>query len=203
MIYKFGAEGENKMMTWGDFVKTVNNLSKPKILELGTKRSELNKDRGTIHKADFKGYSEYIGTDIEEGTDVDFVSDVHKLSDMIGEKSFDVIISCSTFEHLKYPTIAAHELMKVLKLKGLLFIQTHQTFPLHAYPVDFFRFSTEALYSLFGTKNGFKVISTWYEFECDVVSHRVPGLITLPSYLNSYLYGQKLSETPKEYIYEI
>ena len=194
---------EINVATWGEFVNTVNHLFNPRILELGTKRSELNMAKGTIHKADFKGYLEYFGTDIEDGIDVDIVADAHKLSNVVGEKSFDVVISCSTFEHLKYPTIVAHEIMKVLKLKGLLFIQTHQTFPLHAYPYDYFRFSTEALESLFGTKNGFKVFSTWYEFECDVVSHRASGLIMLPSYLNSNLYGQKLLETPKKYIYEI
>jgi len=190
-------------MNWNKFVQLVNNLDKPRILELGTRRSELNMAKGTIHKADFKGYSEYLGTDIDYGVDVDVIADAHKLSNIVGEESFDVIISCSTFEHLKYPTIAAHEIMKTLKIKGHLFIQTHQSFPLHAYPNDYFRFSTEALDALFGSKNGFKVKATWYEFECDVVSHRVPGLITLPSYLNSCLYGQKHKKTPREYKYEL
>jgi len=191
------------MQTWNEFIARVNALDKPRILELGTKRSEMNLEKGTIHKAEFKNYSEYVGTDVEEGIDVDIVADAHKLSDTLGEERYDVIISCSTFEHFKYPTLVAHEIMKVLKLNGLLFIQTHQAFPLHAFPTDFFRFSTEALESLFGTKNGFNVINTWYEFECDIVSHRVPGLIMLPSYLNSNLIGEKIDNTPEEYIYEL
>jgi len=190
------------MRTWNGFVDMVNNLHQPRILELGTKRSELNIKKGTIHKDEFKDYSEYIGTDIEKGLDVDVVADAHRLSKVFGEKSFDIVISCSTFEHLKYPTIVAYEIMKTLKISGLLFIQTHQTFPLHAYPSDFYRFSTEALKALFGTKNGFVAIDAWYEFECDIVSHRVPGLIVLPSYLNSNLYGEKISDTPRKYIYE-
>jgi hypothetical protein len=62
-----------------------------------------------------------------------------------GEERFDVIISCSTFEHLKYPAVAAHEVLKALKVGGVLFVQTHQSFPLHGYPFDYFRFSREAL----------------------------------------------------------
>jgi len=137
------------MQTWNEFIARVNALDKPRILELGTKRSEMNLEKGTIHKAEFKNYSEYVGTDVEEGIDVDIVADAHKLSDTLGEERYDVIISCSTFEHFKYPTLVAHEIMKVLKLNGLLFIQTHQAFPLHAFPTDFFRFSIEALESLF------------------------------------------------------
>jgi len=190
-------------MDWSKFVDLVNKLDKPKILELGTKRSELNIKQGTIHKSRFKGYSKYVGTDMEAGIDVDIIADVHTLSNVVGEESFDVIISCSTFEHLKYPQLATQEVMRTLKIGGHLFIQTHQTFPLHAYPQDYYRFSKEALAALFGTKNGFKVIDTWYEFECDVVSHRVPGLIMLPSYLNSNLYGKKLSKTPIDYLYEL
>lgn len=191
------------MKSWSNFKDRVNSLDKPRILELGTRRSELNIKTGTIHKAEFDNYLEYIGTDIEEGVDVDTVADVHKLSEVFGVKSYDVIISCSTFEHLKYPTICAHEIMKVLKLNGLLFIQTHQTFPIHAYPSDYFRFSTEALKSLFGIKNGINIISAWYEFECLVVSQRVPGLVRLPSYLNSNLIGEKIGLTPSKYIYDL
>ena len=44
--------------------------------------------------------------------------------------------------------------MKALKVGGLIYIQTHQSFPLHGYPHDYFRFSREALASLFGTHDG-------------------------------------------------
>ena len=83
---------------------------------------------------------------------------------MVGAERFDVILSASTFEHLKYPGLAAHELLKTLTVGGLLFVQTHQSFPLHGYPSDYFRFSREALASLFGTTMGFEVVATGYDF---------------------------------------
>jgi len=191
-------------MIWQDFIKLVNNLSSPRILELGTKRSKINKEKGTIHKAEFNNLNaEYLGLDIESGLDVDIVGDVHKLSQVVGEESFDVIISCSTFEHFKYPFLAAYEIVKTLKINGYLFIQTHQCFPLHAYPNDYFRFSTDALMALFGTKLGFKIINTWYEFKAGVLAPRIPALWTSLAYLNSNLIGQKFEKTPENFIYEL
>lgn len=190
-------------MNWNEFVTLVNGLRRPRILELGTKRSKLNIKKGTIHKDQFRGYGKYVGTDVEAGMDVDVIADAHKLSEVLGEESFDVIISCSTFEHFKYPQLAAHEIMKTLRVGGLLFIQTHQAFPLHAYPYDYCRFSKEALEALFPKKMGFEVVDAWYEFPATVVSERDPGTKNSPAFLNSNLYGKKSKETPKEYQYEL
>jgi hypothetical protein len=81
----------------------------------------------------------------------------------------------------------------------VLFIQTHQSFPLHAYPYDYFRFSREALSGLVGTQMGFGVLATDYEFPSKLLSLR---LVRLPSYLNVRLYGVKTSTTPEKYAYE-
>jgi len=183
-----------------DFVARCRAMDKPRVLELGTKRSVSW--RSTRHDAWVPNAGAYLGTDVEAGEDVDIVADVHRLTAVTGRERFDVIISCSTFEHFKYPHLAAHELMKALRVGGLLFIQTHQSFPLHAYPYDYFRFSREALAGLFGTKMGFEVIATDYEFPSKVVSMRVPGLVRLPSYLNVRLFGEKTSATPESYAYE-
>ena len=132
------------------------------MLELGTLQSVPG--RSTMHRDWVPHASEFLGTDIEAGPDVDVVADLHRLSDVVGSERFDVIISASTFEHLKYPTLAAHELMKALKVGGQIYVQTHQSFPLHGYPNDYFRFSQDALASLFGTRMGFEVIATNYDF---------------------------------------
>ena len=52
---------------------------------------------------------------------------------------FDVILLGGSVAEVPLP------LLSQLKIGGRLFIQTHQTFHLHAYPSDYFRFSTEAL----------------------------------------------------------
>ena len=184
-----------------DFLARCRKLDKPRVLELGTKRSIAT--RSTRHEAFVPHAGEYLGTDIEAGVDVDIVADLHCLTKVTGEEQFDVIISCSTFEHLKYPHRAAHEVMKALKIGGLLFIQTHQSFPLHAYPSDFFRFSREALAGLFGTRMGLHVIATDYEFPVRHYTPRDKWLNREEAYLNVRLLGEKTSATPAEYIYEL
>ena len=184
-----------------DFLARCQRLEKPRVLELGTKRSIAM--RSTRHEEFVPHAGEYLGTDIEPGIDVDIVADLHRLTTVTGVEQFDVIISCSTFEHLKYPHLAAHEVMKALKIGGLLFIQTHQSFPLHAYPFDYFRFSREALAGLFGTQMGLHVIATDYEFPVRLYTSRDKWLNKEEAYLNVRLLGEKSAATPADYIYEL
>lgn len=182
------------------FMRACSRLVEPRVLELGAKRSIA--ERSTLHQAFVPNAGEYLGTDIGAGADVDIVADIHQLSAVVGQESFDVIISCSTFEHLKYPQLAGHEVMKTLKVGGLLFIETHQTFPLHAFPYDYFRFSREALAGLFGARMGFKVIATEYKFPSMICTPEVPDAYKFPAFLNVRLFGEKLSSTPQTYLYE-
>lgn len=192
---------EDKNDLLKNFITTARAMDNPRVLELGTLRSI--EDRSTMHKDWVPNASEYIGTDIEDCVDVDVVADVHSLSTTLGEESFDIVISCSTFEHFKYPQLAAHEIMKVLKLNGILFIQTHQSFPLHAYPFDYYRFSKEALCGLFSQKMGFKTQSTCYNFPAWIYSQRDPQSVNAHSYLNVCLHTKKLIRTPSDYVYDI
>lgn len=176
-------------------------LAAPSVLELGTRQSQPG--RSTTHRDWVPHASEFLGSDIEPGLDVDVVADVHRLSDVVGSERFDVILSCSTFEHFKYPTVAAHEIMKALRVGGLLFVQTHQSFPLHGYPSDYFRFSQNALASLFGTEMGFRVVATNYDFPARLYSRRLRDSHRHPTFLNTTLWGEKLAPTPGEYRYEL
>ncbi len=182
------------------FVARCRKMHKPRVLELGTKRSIPK--QSTTHKEWIPNAGEYIGSDIEPGVDVQVVADAHKLTDVVGEEKFDIIIACATFEHLKYPHLAAHQLMKALKIGGILYIQTHRSFPLHAYPYDYFRFSREALEGLFGTQMGFRVIASGYAIPLSLYS---PHLLDrdAPAFANVHVYGEKISETPDNYIYEL
>ena len=182
------------------FISRCQTMDQPRVLELGTKRSITA--RSTRHDAWIPNAGEYLGADIENGPDVDIIADVHYLTQVTGEEQFDIIISCSTFEHFKYPHLAAHEVMKALRVGGVLFIQTHQAFPLHAYPHDYFRFSREALAGLFGTQMGFRVLATDYEFPAKICSLREPHTANFPSFLNVLLFGEKFDQTPQTYIFE-
>ena len=183
---------------WNQFVLTVRAIPHARILELGTKRSIA--DRPTISRPLFPDAAEYIGTDFQAGLDVDVVADVHALSHSFAPEYFDAIVSLSTFEHLKYPFLAAHEILKCLKLGGRLFVQTHQTFHLHAYPSDYFRFYTEALEAMFARQMGFKMEATLHEFPAEI--HSVVG-ITKPAFLNSCITGTKIAPTPDSFLYDL
>ena len=184
------------------FIERCKAFERPHVLELGTKRSES--DRSTLHAAWVPHAAAYLGADIEAGEDVDVVADVHRLTAVTGEERFDVIISCSTFEHFKYPHLAAYEVMKALKVGGLVFVQTHQAFPLHAYPHDYFRFSREALAGLFGTAMGMSVVATDYEYPVrlftrdDRIAHDPQE-----AYVNVRLLAEKKARTPETYVYEL
>src|SRR5258706_2527932 len=125
------------------FLGYVREMPAPRVLELGTKESRPG--NSTMHKELVGHASEYLGTDFEAGRDVDIVADLHRLSEVVGVGSFDIVVSCSTLEHVKYPWIAAAEIARVLRPRGALFLQTHQTFPIHAFPSDYSRFSIVAL----------------------------------------------------------
>ncbi len=182
-----------------EFLNRCRAMHKPRVLELGTKRSIP--ERSTRHDDWVPNAGEYLGSDIESGVDVQVVADAHQLSEVVGEEQFDVIIACATFEHLKYPHLAAHQLMKALKVGGILYIKTHQSFPLHAYPYDYFRFSREALAGLFGTKMGFRVIATGYTLPVSLYSPYSSDR-DAPAFVLVHLYGEKISDTPEDYIYE-
>lgn len=183
------------------FVERCAALEAPRVLELGTKRSIPT--RSTLHRALVPHAGEYLGTDIEPGEDVDLVADVHRLTAVTGEERFDAVISCSTFEHLKYPHLAAHEVMKTLVVGGLIFVQTHQTLPLHGFPYDYFRFSREALAGLFGTRMGMQVLATDYEYPARVLSRDDRLSRWQDAYLNARLVAEKTSKTPDAYVYEL
>lgn len=183
------------------FLEETKRLTAPIVLELGTRR--IAESPSTRREHWVPHAVKYVGVDFIAGEDVDVVADIHTLSSVVGHESCDVIISCSTLEHVKYPHLAAHEMMKALRVGGQLFIQTHQTFPLHSYPYDYFRFSREGLAGLFGTKMGFEVIATQYEFPAEIHSPWDPQLNQCESFLNVVLFGRKASATPAEYIYEL
>jgi SAM-dependent methyltransferase len=186
--------------TFGLFRTKVLAMEKPRILELGTRRS--SPDTSTMHKRLFPNAGEYLGTDIEMGVDVDFTADVHRLTQVTGEESFDAIVTDACFEHFKYPHLAAHEVMKALRVGGLVFVQTHQTFPIHAVPYDYCRFSTEALRSLFGTAMGMKVHAANYASPAAIYSRVDPGSRKFPAYLHVNVFAEKVAPTPAGYVYE-
>lgn len=134
-----------------------------KILEIGTRRWG---PEPTHHKS-WCPDADWTFLDAMDGEDVDIVGDAHDLSSVF-TGTFDAAIAVSVFEHVEYPWIVADELGVVIEPGGLVYIGTHQTFPLHGYPRDFFRFSKEALTLIFENA-GFQTIHAGYAHKAQII----------------------------------
>ena len=140
--------------TFTQLLTTIPTDNPQTILELGTRKWGT---ASTHHKHLFPNAEHYIMADFIDGDDVHIVSDAHDLKEF-PDRTFDHVFSASTFEHIQYPWVAAKAIWRVLKPSGTVFVQTHQTFPVHGYPNDYTRWSDQGLRSLFEYA-GFEVIS--------------------------------------------
>ena len=152
------------MQTFKDqYWKWLSRQTSPRVLELGTRAWNGNMPihyRETILK--HCPSAKWTGVDMLAGDGVDVVADAHELSKSFPPNSFDTIYCEATLEHFRRPWIAAAEMAKVIRPGGLAWIESHQTFPIHGYPSDYFRFSDEAMKELFAADVGWNVIGTEY-----------------------------------------
>ena len=177
------------------------------VLEVGTRQSVAGVS--THHRAmvPLVPRAGYVMADVEAGADVDCVADLHALPDDWSGR-FDAVLAIAVFEHLERPWLAATEIARILKPGGRCYVATHQTFPLHGYPSDFFRFSREALALLFADA-GLAVLDVAYENRTWIRLPRkaVPkGRVAwayrrawnrlLPSYIVVHLHGRKSASPP-------
>lgn len=142
------------------FIAMMAERDDPSVLEIGTRRWS---DLITHHKAWVPHAGHYVMADIEPGLDVDVVTDVRALNFVGGQ--FSAVISVAVLEHISHPALAMAEVARVLHRGGLLYLQTHQSFPLHGedgmYGGDFYRFSRGALHVL-AEDAGLDVVATGY-----------------------------------------
>ncbi len=139
-----------------------------RVLEVGTKRWGERPTSRKAWLAERWPDSTHVGCDRESGPDVDVVADLETLSSSFPAASFDLVVMEAVLEHVARPWVAAGELARVLAPGGLLYVQTHQTFPLHYYPQDYWRFSKVALGVLFGPPAGV-TLGSGYEFPTTVL----------------------------------
>ena len=137
-----------------EFVALVNRPGNS-ILEIG---SRIVSPGSMSNRSLFSEASEYVGLDYYPDGNTDVVGDAHELSSLVTNNHFDAVFSKSVFEHLAMPWVVAAEINKVLKIGGLAYHATHQTWPLHEAPWDFWRFSDEGLKVLFPEGMGFEVV---------------------------------------------
>lgn len=168
-----------------------------RVLEIGSRARSGYIRRGLVAPM------EYVGIDILDGENTDLVGDAHELSTFVEPESFDAVFALSTFEHLAMPWKAAVEINKVLKPGGRLFISSHQAFPLHDQPWDFWRFSDMAWHALFNEATGFRIIDTAYGERASIVAdllHPVTTTLELqPAYLGSAVLAEKIGSSTLEW----
>ena len=99
-----------------------------------------------------------FNVDIHPGLNVDVVGDVHRLSHFFRAQAFSAAISGSLLEHVAAPWLVAAELNRVLAKDALVLHFAPTTWPEHAAPNDFWRFTADGLAVLFGPATGFEVL---------------------------------------------
>lgn len=137
---------------WQKYLYKVGNKPGMRVLEIGSREvTGMSNARNEFSKA------EYVGFDYYSGDNVDVVGDAHKLSSYFEEgQQFDIVYTSSCFEHFAMPWVVAAEIAKVLKVGGLVFVETHFSFSSHERPWHFFQFSDMALRVLFSEALGFE-----------------------------------------------
>jgi SAM-dependent methyltransferase len=124
------------------FSRTVKPASP--IYEFGSRQADIGSD------ANLRGYfpdcDEYIGCDMQPGTGVDRIMNIHSI-DMLSE-SVPTVLCLDTLEHVEYPRRAVEEMTRILKPDGVLLISSLMNFPIHNHPNDYWRFTPEGFHSL-------------------------------------------------------
>ena len=135
------------------YLTEIGNRKGVRILEIGS--------REVTGKSDARkrfANAEYVGFDFYPGANVDVVGDAHQLSRHFGDERFDIIYSSAVFEHFAMPWIVATEMVKLLNVGGIIFVETHLSYGSHERPWHFFQFSDMALRVLFSPAIGIECI---------------------------------------------
>jgi SAM-dependent methyltransferase len=176
------------------FHEEVRSIGTPNVLEVGSRARS-----GNIYRSWLPDGSNYVGLDILPGENVDVVGDAHRLSAYLTAESFDAVVSVSTMEHLAMPWVVVTEMNRVLRPGGLVYVGTHQTWPVHDSPWDFYRFSEYSWVTLFNKYSGFEIVATAAgepgKVVANVVHGATNGLEMEPAFLSSAVLARKVSST--------
>ena len=147
------AWGDPYFQSWENFLSMLASFPCGSVLELGSRARSAVTRRHRIPTN-----LEYVGVDIVAGPNVDIVADAHELSSALAGRKFVAVFSTSVFEHLAMPWKVVLEMNRALTNGGLVYTATHQSFPVHDEPWDFWRYSQHTWKCLFNRETGFDLV---------------------------------------------
>ncbi|RYJ04256.1 MAG: class I SAM-dependent methyltransferase, partial [Actinomycetales bacterium] len=86
----------------------------------------------------------YRNLDLVETGEGTIVGDITGCPE-IADETFDVVLSVDVFEHIDRPWLAGEEMVRILKPGGLVYTSTLFSWRYHPCPIDFWRYTPEAL----------------------------------------------------------
>ena len=120
-------------------LESFNNFKNIYLSKLSNKKFKLI-EIGSLSvnsniKKSLEDNMEYIGIDIVKGKNVDVVlDDPYKFP--FEDKSVDVVISISNFEHIEFFWLTYLEILRVLKNDGLFFLNAPSNSKYHRHETD-------------------------------------------------------------------
>lgn len=162
------------------------------IVEIGSRVRS-----GDIRKQLLPKHLEYVGIDIVDGPNVDLVGDAHELSKHFPKNSVQAVFSMSVFEHLAMPWKVAIEINKILKMGGMSMHTSHQGWPVHEEPWDYWRYSNDTWKTIFNEKTGFEIVEAKMgesaKLHPDYIHSAVADVSKCPLYMMSVVVCKKTS----------
>jgi hypothetical protein len=189
-----GAQGDPYFQVWENFIARLDHFSEGTVLEVGSRARSAITWRHRV-----PAQLGYVGLDILPGPNVDVVGDAHELTALFPPGRFVAAYSLSVFEHLAMPWKVAVELNRSLAPGGLVFSMSHQSWPVHEEPWDFWRFSRHTWQTLFNPATGFEILEAVQGEPARIHACRTTtvtkGLPDSPAYLGSACIARKVAET--------
>ncbi len=176
------------------FQQEIERTATGRFLEIGSRaRSGITR----LHLV--PGGWQYTGLDIIQGENVSVVGDAHQLSTFLEHDAFDAVAAFSVLEHLLMPWKVVIELNRVMKVGSVGLMTTHQAWPVHDAPWDFWRFSGDCWGALFNARTGFEIVASGVGEPGHVVAARCHGATHFgdapDAYLASGVVFRKIADT--------
>jgi SAM-dependent methyltransferase len=186
----------------GQFQTMLHAREPGRMLEVGSRARS-----GIVRRGWTPAGWEYSGFDIIAGRNVDVVGDAHALSRHYPRDSFDAVMAFSVLEHLLMPWKFVVELNRVLKPDAIGMFSTHQCWPIHDHPWDFWRFSDTAWTGLLNPATGFEIIAAAMGEPAYVVAQRCSAATAFAEHpagaLASFVVFRKIGETRLDWPVEL